>query len=92
MYDLKYASNNTIVNNTLLSGSTLIASYTPSDLTTDQSKIEWYEWSTGAKKIYDGASLPYINLIKGKVYTFIVTPYDGTTYGTQIESEPIYII
>ena len=92
VYDLKYASNNTIVNNTLLSGSTLIASYTPSDLTTDQSKIEWYEWSTGAKKIYDGASLPYINLIKGKVYTFIVTPYDGTTYGTQIESEPIYII
>jgi hypothetical protein len=92
VYDLKYSSNNTIVNNSLLSGSTLIASYSASNLATDQSKIEWYEWSSGAQKIYDGASLPLINLIKGKIYTFIVTPYDGTTYGTPIESNPLYII
>ena len=93
VYDLKYSSNNTIVDNTLLSGSTLIASYTPSDLTADQSKVEWYDMSSSeARKVYDGVSLPLTYILKGKIYSFTVTPYDGTTYGTPIVSPDIYII
>ena len=90
VYDLKYSSNNTIVDNTLLSGSTLIASYTPSDLTADQSKVEWYDMSSSeARKVYDGVSLPLTYILKGKIYSFTVTPYDGTTYGTPIVSPDI---
>lgn len=93
VYDLKYSSNNTIVDNTILSGSTLIASYTPSDFTNNQSKVEWYDLSSvETKKIYEGVSLPLSYVLKGKIYSFTVTPYDGTTFGTPIESVPIYII
>jgi len=93
IYDLKYSSNNTIVDSTLLSGSTLIASYTPSDLSSDQAKVEWYDLSSiETRKVYDGASLPLTFVLKGKIYSFTVTPYDGTTFGIPIESLPIYII
>lgn len=93
IYDLKYSSNNTIIDSTLLSGSTLIASYTPSDLSSDQAKVEWYDLSSiETRKVYDGASLPLTFVLKGKIYSFTVTPYDGTTFGIPIESLPIYII
>jgi len=93
VYDLKYSSNNTIVENTLLSGSTLIASYTSSNISTDNSKVEWYDLSsTDSRKVYEGVSLPLSYVLKGKIYSFTVTPYDGTTFGTPFESSPIYII
>jgi len=65
----------------------------PSDLSSDQAKVEWYDLSSiETRKVYDGVSLPLTFVLKGKIYSFTVTPYDGTTYGIPIESLPIYII
>jgi hypothetical protein len=95
VYDVQIKSLININNNTIQSLSQLDAYYVfnNSNFGTDQSMVEWYEWTNGkTSKIIEGNILNYSYVTSGKAFSFKVTPYNGQTYGIPIESSIIHIL
>ena len=94
--DVKIKSSTAVVSNLNIgAGNTLSAyyAYTDVDLSSDQSLVTWYDWSTGYRvEIVTGSTLDASYVTAGKVISFIVIPYNGVTYGDQIESELVVIV
>ena len=75
----------------------LVADYTYVDpnLTGDQtltdlSVIQWYRTGDGEPR-YTGETLPSSSLSSGDVWYFVVTPYDGVSYGDPVTSTDVII-
>jgi len=45
-----------------------------------------------SNKIAEGSLLNAAIVLKNKAISFIVKPYDGTTFGTPIESQVLHIV
>jgi hypothetical protein len=82
------------VNNSVSIGNTLNSYYSFTDPNggNDLSTVNWYDWSVGADSIYTGSSLPSSYVTQGKIFSFTVIPYNGTVYGSPIDSQIINII
>jgi hypothetical protein len=60
---------------------------------TDQSTIKWYEWTNNTSNlVYTGATLPVEYAVSGKVFSFIITPFNGNDYGFSVESQQLNIL
>ena len=94
--DVKIKSSTTsIINSTIASSNVLTAyyAYTDSDLNTDSSIVTWYDWSSGVKTfINTGNTLAASFVTTGKLISFTVLPYNGTSYGDLVESEIVLVI
>ena len=94
--DVKIKSSTTsIINSTIASSNILTAyyAYTDSDLNTDSSIVTWYDWSSGIKTfINTGNTLAASFVTTGKLISFTVLPYNGTSYGDLVESEIVLVI
>ena len=92
VYDVQIKSNNTITDNKISANSVLQAYYNFNG-GTDYSIIEWYEWTNGvSNKIAEGSLLNPAVVLRNMAISFVVKPYNGTTYGTPIESQVVYIV
>ena len=92
VYDVQIKSTNTIVDNKVSANSSLQAYYNFNG-STDLSSIEWFEWTNGvSNKISEGSLLNSAVVLRNMAISFIVKPYDGTTYGTPIESQVLHIV
>jgi hypothetical protein len=92
VYDVQIKSTNIIVDNKISANSVLQAYYNFNG-TSDLSTIEWYEWTNGvSNKIAEGSLLNSAFVLRNMAISFIVKPYDGTIYGTPIESQILNII
>lgn len=92
VYDVQIKSTNTITDNKISANSVLQAYYNFNG-SSDLSTIEWYEWTNGvSNKIAEGSLLNSAVVLRNMAISFIVKPYDGTTYGTPIESQVLYIV
>ena len=92
VYDVQIKSTNTIVDNKISTNSSLQAYYNFNG-STDLSIIEWFEWTNGvSNKIAEGSLLNSAVVLRNMAISFIVKPYDGTTYGTPIESQVLHIV
>ena len=91
--DVQIKSSAGIVNNSVSHTANLTAyySFTDTDNSTDQSIVEWYDWTTNTL-ISTGASLGSSYLSLGQAISFVVQPYDGEYYGQSAESQIINII
>lgn len=92
VYDVQIKSTNTITDNKISANSVLQAYYNFNG-STDLSSIEWHEWTNGVSNLI--AQGPLLNpavVLKNMAISFIVKPYDGTTYGTPIESQILHIL
>ena len=95
VYDVQIKSLSDVINNTISSLSELQAYYifNNSNFGTDQSLVEWFEWTNGkTSKILEGSVLNSSYVTSGKAFSFKVTPYNGQIYGIPIESSIINII
>ena len=95
VYDVQIKSLSNVINNTIFSLSELQAYYVfnNSNFGTDQSLVEWYEWTNGkTSKILEGSVLNSSYVTSGKAFSFKVTPYNGQIYGIPIESSIINIL
>jgi predicted RNA-binding protein with TRAM domain len=95
VYDVQIKSLSDVINNTISSLSELQAFYifNNSNFGTDQSLVEWFEWTNGkTSKILEGSVLNSSYVTSGKAFSFKVTPYNGQIYGIPIESSIINII
>lgn len=94
--DVKIKSSTAVVSNSSIgSGNTLTAyyGYTDTDLSADSSIVTWYDWSTGTRvEISTGNTLDSSFVIAGKVISFVVLPFNGVTYGDQVESDLVVIV
>jgi hypothetical protein len=94
--DVKIKSSTTsIINSTIASSNVLTAyyAYTDLDLNTDSSIVTWYDWSSGIKTfINTGNTLATSFVTTGKLISFTVLPYNGTSYGDLVESEIVLVI
>ena len=92
VYDVQIKSTNTITDNKISANSNLQAYYNFNG-SSDLSTIEWYEWTNGvSNKIAEGSLLNSAVVLRNMAISFIVKPYDGTTYGTSIESQVLHIV
>ena len=92
VYDVQIKSTNIIVDNKISANSVLQAYYNFNG-TLDLSTIEWFEWTNGvSNKIAEGSLLNSAVVLRNMAISFIVKPYDGTIYGTPIESQILDII
>ena len=92
VYDVQIKSSNTIIENKISVNSSLQAYYNFNG-STDLSTIEWFEWTNGvSNKIAEGSLLNPAVVLRNMAISFIVKPYDGTTYGTPIESQVLHIV
>jgi hypothetical protein len=92
VYDVQIKSTNIIVDNKISANSILQAYYNFNG-SSDLSTIEWFEWTNGvSNKIAEGSLLNSAVVLRNMVISFIVKPYDGTIYGTPIESQILNII
>ena len=92
VYDVQIKSLNTIIDNKISANSSLQAYYNFNG-SSDLSIIEWFEWTNGvSNKIAEGSLLNSAVVLRNMAISFIVKPYDGTTYGTPIESQVLYIV
>lgn len=92
VYDVQIKSTNTIVDNKISANSALQAYYNFNG-SSDLSTIEWFEWTNGvSNKIAEGSLLNSAVVLRNMAISFIVKPYDGTTYGTPIESQILHIV
>jgi hypothetical protein len=92
VYDVQIKSTNTIVDNKVSANSSLQAYYNYNG-SSDLSTIEWFEWTNGVtSKIAEGSLLNPAVVLRNMAISFIVKPYDGTTYGTPIESQVLHIV
>ena len=92
VYDVQIKSASTIVDNKISANSNLQAYYNFNG-SSDLSTIEWFEWTNGvSNKIAEGSLLNAAIVLKNKAISFIVKPYDGTTFGTPIESQVLHIV
>jgi hypothetical protein len=92
VYDVQIKSLNTIIDNKISANSSLQAYYNFNG-SSDLSTIEWFEWTNGvSNKISEGSLLNPAVVLRNMAISFIVKPYDGTTYGTPIESQVLYIV
>ena len=67
--------------------------YTDNDLSTDSSTVTWYEWNSGTKTLLTtGSTLAASYVTAGKLISFSVLPYNGTTYGDLVESNIVLVI
>lgn len=82
-----------VINDNSVSGSRDLNSFYVFYNGTDQSTINWYEWTNKTQNlIYTGSTLPKEYVSVGKVYSFIVTPFNGSDYGFSAESQSINIV
>jgi hypothetical protein len=92
VYDVQIKSTNTIVDSKISANSVLQAYYNFNG-SSDLSTIEWFEWTNGvSNKIAEGSLLNSAVVLRNMAISFIVKPYDGTTYGTPIESQILHIV
>jgi hypothetical protein len=92
VYDVQIKSTNTIVDNKISANSALQAYYNFNG-STDLSTVEWFEWTNGvSNKIAEGSLLNSAVVLRNMAISFVVNPYDGTTYGTPIESQVLHIV
>jgi hypothetical protein len=92
VYDVQIKSTNTIVDNKISANSVLQAYYNFNG-SSDLSTIEWFEWTNGvSNKIAEGSLLNSAVVLRNMAISFIVKPYDGTIYGTPIESQILHIV
>jgi hypothetical protein len=92
VYDEQIKSTNIISENKISTNSTLQAYYNFNG-SSDLSKIEWFEWTNGVNnKIAEGSILNPALVLRNMIISFVVTPYDGITYGVPIESQVLYIV
>jgi hypothetical protein len=92
VYDVQIKSTNIIVDSKISANSVLQAYYNFNG-TLDLSTIEWFEWTNGvSNKIAEGSLLNSAVVLRNMAISFIVKPYDGTIYGTPIESQILNII
>jgi hypothetical protein len=92
VYDVQIKSTNIIVDNKISANSVLQAYYNFNG-SSDLSNIEWFEWTNGvSNKIAEGSLLNSAVVLRNMAISFIVKPYDGTIYGTPIESQILNII
>ena len=92
MYDVQIKSTNIIVDSKISANSVLQAYYNYNG-TSDLSTIEWFEYTNGvSNKIAEGSLLNSAVVLRNMAISFIVKPYDGTIYGTPIESQILNII
>ena len=92
VYDVQIKSTNIIVDNKISANSVLQAYYNFNG-TSDLSNIEWFEWTNGvSNKLAEGSLLNSAVVLRNMAISFIVKPYDGTTYGIPIESQILNII
>ncbi len=75
----------------------LVASYTYVDpnlvgdqTLSDLSVVQWYRNGDGAAR-YTGKTLPVDRVASGQVWYYVVTPYDGISYGDPITSEDVAV-
>ena len=94
--DVKIKSSTApIINSTIASSNVLTAyyAYTDTDLSTNSSIITWYDWNSGIKTfINTGTTLAASFVTTGKLISFTVLPYNGTSYGDLVESEIVLVI
>ena len=94
--DVKIKSSTvSIINSTVVSSNVLTAyyAYTDSDSNTDSSIVTWYDWTSGTKAVITtGTTLPASYVTAGKLISFTVLPYNGTTYGDLVESAIVLVI
>jgi hypothetical protein len=92
VYDVQIKSASIITDNKISANSFLQAYYNFNG-TTDLSSIEWYEWTNGvSNRIAQGTLLNPAVVLKNMAISFIVKPYDGTTYGIPIESQVLNVV
>jgi hypothetical protein len=92
VYDVQIKSTNTILDNKVSANSSLQAYYNYNG-SSDFSTIEWFEWTNGvSSKIAEGSLLNPAVALRNMAISFIVKPYDGTSYGTPIESQVLHIV
>ncbi|MBS1722316.1 MAG: hypothetical protein JSS66_04830 [Armatimonadetes bacterium] len=75
------------------SGATVTAQYTYVDLDggADQSIVAWYDRDS-ADSVSSELTLPAELVTSGKVFSFIVTPYDGENYGLAVRSDEVTVL
>ena len=92
VYDVQIKSSNIIVDNKISANSGLQAYYNFNG-SSDLSTVEWYEWTNGvSNKLAEGSLLNPAVVLRNMAISFIVKPYNGTTYGTPIESQVLHIV
>ena len=92
VYDVQIKSTNTIVDNKISANSVLQAYYNYNG-SSDLSTVEWFEWANGvSNKISEGSLLNSAVVLRNMAISFIVKPYDGTTYGIPIESQILNVV
>lgn len=90
--DVQIKINGIIADNSISSGIDLQAYYVFNN-GTDQSIINWYEWTNKTSNlIYTGQTLPKEYVLSGKVISFVITPFNGSDYGYLSESQSVNII
>ena len=91
VYDVKIKADS-IVDNKIQSNTDLTSYYFFGG-TSDQSTIEWFEWTNGVNhKIAEGTTLNSSLVLKNKAISFRVTPYDGQFHGVPQDSQIVHII
>jgi hypothetical protein len=94
--DVKIKSSTApIINSTVTSSNVLTAyyAYTDADSNTNSSIVTWYDWNFGIKTfINTGTTLAASFVTTGKIISFTVLPYNGTSYGDLVESEIVLVI
>jgi len=91
--DVQIKSDTIINTNNAVSAGSNLSSYYVFYNGTDQSTVRWYEWTnTTSNLVYTGANLPLDYVVSGKVFSFIVTPFNGNDYGFAVESQQLNVI
>jgi len=91
--DVQIKSNTIIDTNNSVSAGSILTAYYVFYNGTDQSSIKWYEWTNNTSNlVYTGATLPTENVVAGKVFSFIITPFNGNDYGFAVESQQLNVI
>ena len=93
MLSVQIKSNTIIDTNNSVSAGSILTAYYVFYNGTDQSSIKWYEWTNNTSNlVYTGATLPTENVVAGKVFSFIITPFNGNDYGFAVESQQLNVI
>jgi hypothetical protein len=91
VYDVKIKADS--ITDNKIQSNTDLTSYYFFGGTSDQSTIEWFEWTNGVNhKIAEGTTLNSSLVLKNKAISFRVTPYDGQFYGVPQDSQIVHII
>lgn len=91
--DVQIKSNTIIDSNNSVSAGSLLTSYYVFYNGTDQSSVKWYDWTNSTSNlIYTGTNLPEEYVVSGKVFSFIITPFNGNDYGFSVESQQLNVI